>query len=91
MTRTERHRVSDFSYIVTTQSSVVQGEEIHERRFRCPICGTDHDRPEHGIRERCRNRCGASWTARGNRLDLEYDGPETSQSDPLLLAGRRTP
>lgn len=73
----EEHLVSDFIVHKKTPSTLVPGKMLVTSVFRCPICAAEQPKPKHGKTETCRARCGASWTAMGNGLELSFTEQRT--------------
>lgn len=83
----EQHLVSDFVVCKRKNSSIIPGKSIDEWVFLCPVCSTEQGhKPAHRKHETCEAKCGASWIASGNRLDLTFeDRPFLQRVAPPLL------
>ena len=81
---TEHHLVSDFTRPAHKDSSLIPGKKQTgaEYIFRCPMCGTDQDAPDHGQRKRCMSaKCDAEFLAYGNYLEITATPPKGIKND----------
>ena len=65
----EQHTMSDYCRPEMKESKFIQGKAIVAYIvFRCPVCGHERTRPEHGDKWTC--KCGTNYQTHGNGLEI---------------------